>query len=43
MTKPDKSKHPDEMTEAELADYFYTHRDDLAGEEVPTAHPSAWT
>jgi hypothetical protein len=39
MAKPDKSKHPDEMTEAELADYFYTHRDDLAGEVVPSRKP----
>lgn len=29
-----KNKHPDEMTEAELADHFYAHRDDLAGEAV---------
>jgi hypothetical protein len=33
------SKNPDEMTEAELADYFYTHRDDLAGDEVPSQMP----
>jgi hypothetical protein len=33
------SKNPDEMTEAELADYYYTHRDDLAGEEVPSPVP----
>lgn len=31
-------KRPDEMTEAELAEYYYAHRDDLAGEEVPS-HP----
>lgn len=29
-----EEKTPGEMTEAELADYFYRHRDDLAGEEV---------
>jgi hypothetical protein len=27
------------MTEAELAEYFYAHRDDLAGEEVPSRTP----
>lgn len=30
---------PEGMTEAELADYFYLHRDDLAGEEVPSRPP----
>jgi uncharacterized protein (DUF1778 family) len=39
MARTKKSKHPDEMTEAELADYFYTHRDDLAGEEVASQPP----
>lgn len=32
MTEP--NANPDEMTEAELADYYFAHRDDLAGEEV---------
>lgn len=29
-------KHPEEMTETELADYYYTHRDDpdMLGEQV---------
>lgn len=39
MAKAD-GKNPDEMTEAELADYYYSHRDDLAGEEVPSHTPS---
>lgn len=39
MTDPD-AKNPDEMTEAELADYYYAHRDDLAGEVVPSHTPS---
>lgn len=38
MTDSD-AKNPDEMTEAELADYYYEHRDDLAGEEVPSHTP----
>lgn len=33
------AKKPDEMTEAELADYFYRHRDDIAGEEVSSQTP----
>jgi len=32
-------KHPDDMTEAELAEYYYAHRDDLAGDEVPSRVP----
>lgn len=39
MAKPKKPKHPDEMTEAELADYFYAHRDDLAGDKVSSREP----
>ncbi len=39
MSESNSSKHPDEMTEAELAEYFYAHRDDLAGEEVPSRAP----
>jgi hypothetical protein len=35
--EPDKD--PDDMTEAELAQYYYTHRDDLAGDEVPSRVP----
>lgn len=32
-------KRPEEMTEAELAEYYYAHRADLAGEEVPSRSP----
>lgn len=34
MIKEPTPKSPDEMSEAELAEYFYTHRADLAGDEV---------
>jgi hypothetical protein len=33
-------KSPDEMTEAELAEYYYSHRDELAGEEVTSRTPA---
>jgi hypothetical protein len=39
MADSGKNKHPDEMTEAELADYYYAHRDDLAGDEVTSDAP----
>lgn len=39
MADPTAGKHPDDMTEAELAEYFYAHRDDLAGEQVPSRPP----
>jgi hypothetical protein len=39
MANTGKSKHPDEMTEAELADYFYGQRDDLVGEEATSDAP----
>lgn len=39
MAKTKKTRYLDEMTEAELADYFYAHREDLAGEEVPSRTP----
>src|SRR5262245_6989438 len=32
-------RQPDEMTEAELADYFYAHRNDLASEIVEAGPP----
>lgn len=34
------AKNPDQMTEAELADYYYANRDDLAGDEVPSRTPA---
>lgn len=33
-------RNPDAMTEAELAADFYEHRDDLAGDEVPSEKPA---
>lgn len=30
---------PDGMTEAELAEYYYAHRDDIAGDEVASTAP----
>jgi mobilization protein NikA len=33
-------KRPEEMTEAELAEYYYENRHDLAGEEVPSRTPA---
>lgn len=33
-------RDPDEMSEEELAEYFYEHRDELAGEEVPSRTPA---
>lgn len=39
MARTKKTKHPDAMTEAELAEYFYAHRDDLAGDEVTSQPP----
>jgi hypothetical protein len=39
MTEPNSTKQPDEMSEVELAEYFYAHRDDLAGEEVSSRAP----
>nr|MDT0662853.1 hypothetical protein [Micromonospora sp. DSM 115978] len=33
------ARDPDDMTEAELAAYFFAHRDDLAGEEVESRRP----
>lgn len=32
--------NPDDMSEAELAEHFYTHRHDLAGEEVSSQTPA---
>jgi uncharacterized protein (DUF1778 family) len=34
------AKSPDAITEAELAADFYEHRDDLAGDEVPSKLPA---
>lgn len=36
-------KQPDQMTEAELADYYYTHRNDpdMVGDEVEYVPPRA--
>lgn len=39
MVNTGKNKNPDEMTEAELAEHFYAHREDLAGEEVASQPP----
>ncbi len=36
---PGTAKNPDDMTEAELAEYFYANRGDLAGDEVPSRNP----
>lgn len=33
-------KKPDDMTEAQLAADFYHHRDELAGDEVPSRPPT---
>lgn len=35
-----KERDPEEMSEEELAEYFYEHRDELAGEEVPSRAPA---
>lgn len=35
-----KNDDVNNMTEAELAEYFHRHRDDLAGEEVDSRTPS---
>lgn len=37
---PGTAKNPDDMTEAELAEYYYANRSDLAGDEVPSRTPS---
>lgn len=39
MAKTKKIKRPAEMTETELADYFYAHRNDLAGDEATSQAP----
>lgn len=35
--KPDRD--PESMTEEELAEYYYEHRNELGGEEVPSRRP----
>ncbi|MEU8818641.1 plasmid mobilization protein [Actinoplanes sp. NPDC048796] len=34
------SKQPEEMSQAELADFYYSERHDLVGEPVPTLSPA---
>jgi len=35
----DAPRDPNDLTEEELAEYFYAHRDELAGEEVTSVEP----
>jgi uncharacterized protein (DUF1778 family) len=34
-----RQRDPESMSEEELAEYYYAHRDELAGEEVPSRKP----